>query len=187
MRVPRRRPAPRNGARRSRAGTTPAAPSAARGPTAPKTRGVRRPAAQPPPPGDGRGRKARPSFTGRAAALAVVVCLLALSLAYPLRLFLQQRSEIDELRTLRQEQQSRVAGLEEQKRRWQDPTYIKAQARERLHFVLPGEKAYVVVDSQGPTQDTGTVRRADPDRQPWFTRLWASVEVAAATGPATKR
>jgi len=116
-----------------------------------------------------------------------VVCLLALSLAYPLRQFLQQRNEIDELRTLRQEQQSRVAGLEEQKRRWQDPTYIMAQARERLRFVLPGEKAYVVIDSEVPTEDTGSVRRTDPDKQPWFTRLWASVEVAAARGPATKR
>ena len=34
--------------------------------------------------------------------------------------------------------QARVDALEAQKQRWADPAYVEAQARERLHFVLPG-------------------------------------------------
>ena len=40
----------------------------------------------------------RPNLTGRAAMLALVVCLLAISLAYPLREYLSQRSDIGHLR-----------------------------------------------------------------------------------------
>ena len=42
--------------------------------------------------------------------------------------------------------------------RWQDPAYVEAQARERLHYVLPGETRYVVL---GP--DEAPARRTTGD------------------------
>ena len=39
----------------------------------------------------------RPRFTSRAAVLAVVMCAVALSLAYPIREYIAQRRQIDQL------------------------------------------------------------------------------------------
>ena len=39
----------------------------------------------------------RPRFTSRAAVLAVVLCAIALSLAYPVREYIGQRRQIDQL------------------------------------------------------------------------------------------
>jgi len=44
---------------------------------------------------------ARPTrLTGRAALLAVVICAIALSLAYPVREYIAQRQQIDQLLAL---------------------------------------------------------------------------------------
>ena len=122
----------------------------------------------------------RPNLTGRAAALAVVVCLLAISLAYPLREYLAQRSEIGQYRGIVQEQRARVAELEKAHKRWQDPAYVEAQARERLRYVMPGETAYVVLEPDEAPAPDGVVERL-PEEQtpsPWFADLWDSVEAA---------
>ena len=36
-----------------------------------------------------------------------------------------------------------VAGLEQELADWEDPAFVIAQARSRLHFVFPGEVGYV--------------------------------------------
>jgi hypothetical protein len=37
--------------------------------------------------------------------------------------------------------------MEKERDRWQDPIYIRAQARNRLYYVLPGEVSYLVMDN----------------------------------------
>ena len=117
----------------------------------------------------------------------MVICALALVLAYPLREFLDQRGRIGHLREQTAEQQRRVAELRAERDRWQDPAYVRAQARERLNYVMPGETRYVVLepaqtDRQTDRQSGGSSQppAAGPPRpaQPWFTRLWASVQEA---------
>jgi cell division protein FtsB len=120
----------------------------------------------------------RSGLTARAAILALVVCALALALAYPLRQFLAQRAEIGELRQRTSAQEQRVAELKEQKERWKDPAYVKAQARERLHFVMPGEVAYVVLDPGETTVHARGGTRPAPPARPWYGDLWASVQAA---------
>jgi cell division protein FtsB len=122
----------------------------------------------------------RTSLTGRAAILAVVVCLLAISLAYPLRQYLAQRGEISDYQTQVRAQERRVTQLHKAELRWEDPDYVMAQARERLHFVMPGETSYIVI---GPHQGTGLTEQQDPQlstgqQRPWFTDLWHSVQAA---------
>lgn len=130
--------------------------------------------------GDGR----RPSLTGRAAVLAVVVCMLAISLAYPLREYLAQRGDIGEYRSKVAQQRDRVAALEEARERWQDPAYVEAQARQRLRYVMPGETAYVVLEAdEAPAPDGVIVKEpAEAERSPWFADLWGSVEAAGREG-----
>lgn len=124
----------------------------------------------------------RPNLTGRAAMLALVVCMLAISLAYPLREYLAQRSDIGELRAEVSQQEQRVAELRKARARWNDPAYVEAQARERLHYVMPGETSYVVLGADEEPSDDGVVPkvRAEAERAPWFADLWHSVEAAGA-------
>ncbi len=125
--------------------------------------------------------KARSGLTLRAAILAVAVASVALALALPLKVYLAQRSNISELEQQTREQTARVAALEEQERQWADPAFVRAQARERLHFVLPGETAYIVLDSPGSTShtvDPATPQTALDASQPWYSQLWHTVEVA---------
>lgn len=158
--------------------TAPRRPPAAKGPSRPRAavagnRGGAGEQAGPPAP-------RRANLTGRAAVLALVVCMLAISLAYPLREYLAQRGEIGEYEAKVSEQEKRVAALEDAQRRWRDPAYVRAQARERLHFVMPGETQYVVLEpDEAPApapRPSGQARQA-PAR-PWFGDLWSSVEAA---------
>ena len=130
-------------------------------------------------------RRAPGGLTGRAAVLGLVVCALVLSLAYPAKEFLAQRGEIGRLRAEQAQAQARVAALEERKSQLGDPAYVRAQARARLHYVLPGETVYVVV----PRSGGGSEGSAAPDlpevRQggSWYGRLWETVRSADGSGP----
>jgi hypothetical protein len=39
--------------------------------------------------------------------------------------------------------------MQKERDRWQDPVYIRSQARDRLYYVLPGEVSYLVMNSEG--------------------------------------
>ena len=75
----------------------------------------------------------------------MVVAALAVTLAWPARALLDQRRELSDLRADNQAAEQRVADLQKSLTRWQDKAYVEAQARARLHFIRPGETAYVVV------------------------------------------
>lgn len=129
-------------------------------------------------PADGRSR--RTNLTGRAAILAVVVCAIVLSLAYPLREYLGQRHRIAELRAENQQLQQDIAALEKRKRQLDDPDHIKRLARDRLHFRMPGETVYIVADGREDVADKADkgagAAGAQGGQRPWFVNLWRSVE-----------
>jgi cell division protein FtsB len=105
----------------------------------------------------------RTKLTGRAAALALVACALVLALTYPLQEYIAQRAQIEDMRERTAEQRERVGKLQEQRARWNDPAFVKAQARDRLHFVMPGETGYVAVDPRaggGSPAPSGTPSKA---------------------------
>ena len=66
--------------------------------------------------------------------------------------------------------------------------YVEAQARERLHYVMPGETSYVVLEADDAPSPDGAVEpeKAAAARSPWFTDLWRSVEVAGGTQKPTR-
>jgi hypothetical protein len=57
---------------------------------------------------------------------------------------------------------------------------VKSQARERLHFVLPGERQYIVTEGSttATTNTTTKVANSLTDGQPWYVRLIASISEA---------
>lgn len=123
-------------------------------------------------------RARRTSLTGRAAVFAVVLGALVVTLAIPVREWIAQRAEIHQLIDDVAGAEGRVADLEDQRQRWQDPAYVEAQARERLQFVMPGEVGYVVIDDTG-AGNAADEAAADPvSSDPWYVRLWGSVGTA---------
>ena len=49
--------------------------------------------------------------------------------------------------------------MTEERKRWEDPVYVRAQARDRLYYVMPGEVSYLVMDASGVdmSDTSGTV------------------------------
>jgi len=118
----------------------------------------------------------RPALTGRAAILVLVLAALVVTLAIPLRAWLAQRSEIAALEADVAAAQERVTDLEAQLQDWEDPAFIVAQARSRLHFVFPGEVGYVVL---GEDDRPVVASDSEPtDAAPWYSRLWESARQA---------
>lgn len=124
----------------------------------------------------------RNRLTGRAALLALVLCSLVVALAYPTRMSLSQRGQIEEQQRQVREARERVERLRDQKARWQDPAYVERQAREHLHYVRPGEKGYSVVE--GARAGGAPERGADGEAgdRPWYSTLWDGIDRADARG-----
>ena len=120
--------------------------------------------------------------TTRTAILGLVAAALVVSGALPLQEYLAQRSEIAKLEQRQDAARERVAALEAERQRLQDPAYVTAEARRRLHFVLPGETAYILlgappapVRAEEPSKVPGSPVGASA---PWYSQLWGSVRTA---------
>ena len=116
----------------------------------------------------------------RALAFIVIIFILTLAIAPPVKHYFTQRAQINSLESQLSADNVALQKAREELLLWQDPEYIKSQARERLHFVLPGERQYIVVDgSITPTQENTTeIASALTDGQPWYARLIASISEA---------
>ncbi|MER6558082.1 septum formation initiator family protein [Streptomyces sp. NPDC001027] len=124
-------------------------------------------------------RQARRSrLTGRAALLAIVLCTLIVALAYPMRQYVSQRAEIADLEREKQQAGERVEQLRDLKARWQDDAYAEQQIRLRLHYVLPGETGYIVVDPDAARQSRADLGAAD---RPWYSNVWDGVDKSDAS------
>lgn len=114
--------------------------------------------------------------------LAGVAVVLAILLAPYLRPWLAQRSDIAAKQAQVEALQRQVDELRTERNRWNDPAFVKAQARERLNFVMPGELGYVVLsDRQQRKTDPARQAALDAGRvtgRPWFDVLWQSVQLA---------
>ncbi|MEU0518599.1 septum formation initiator family protein [Streptosporangium sp. NPDC006007] len=126
----------------------------------------------------------RPQLTGRAAVLAVVVCAIAMSLAYPVREYVAQRRDIAQLEQQQARELAAIKEQEDRSRRLMDPGYTRRLARERLFYCDPGKKCYVVMNER-PAQGKGATAAKKIARPPWYQTLWESVE-AADTGNGKK-
>jgi len=123
-----------------------------------------------------------PRFTGRAVLLGALVLLLALTLAGPLRQYVAGRQELAELAAEGDALTQQAADLQAQLDRQADPAYIAQQARDRLTYVLPGDRLVIVGNAGDPGDSAAApTDAADPgDAVPWYEGLLGSV--AAADG-----
>lgn len=113
----------------------------------------------------------------------MVLLGLLLTYAYPVRVYLAQQAEIAGLEQKQLEQRRRIEGLRDERAKWDDPEYVKAQVKKNLYYVLPGETPYITLPD--PAQAGTTAAAAVPGQrsmpEPWYRKLWSSVGAADAT------
>lgn len=119
-------------------------------------------------------------------ALAVVVLLLLMSYGNSLRTWVATEQEnADNLAAIKRSEE-RIAVLNAELARWDDPDYVRAQSRERLGWVMPGESGYRVMGPNGEVigghLDRPASDPAAPAPQTWWERMWGSL--AASDQPA---
>ena len=115
--------------------------------------------------------------SNRVLALSAIFFILALTIAPPVKHYFTQRAQISALKAELSADNTALQKAREEVLLWQDPEYIKSQARERLHFVLPGERQYIVTDGDNNPKQNGSTKIASSlaDGQPWYARLIASI------------
>ncbi len=192
-----RRPAS-SGARQRRAGagtpTRPAAPSRPTG--ASRATGSTRPSPASPAaraaqqdPGE---EATSPTITLRGLGLFVVVLVAFIVLAPTLRHAVEQQEQLRQLNADMVAAEKRNSALELELEQWQDETFVQAQARDRLGYVMPGEQTFRVVDPETVVgedaeaeleEESGVPGMADA---PWYLALWESVSMAGQAVPGEK-
>jgi cell division protein FtsB len=162
----RRSPKPAASARSAKAPDRPrSAPAAAGSRTATKARAT---------------RQDEGSGLWRWGVIALVGIVLVVLLAPTVRSYFAQRSEIAALERQVVQGEERVAQLQAERERWEDPVYVEQQARERLKFVRPGEVSYTVIGADELEEQT-VASGAVSDTRPWYDRMWASIAQADRT------
>jgi cell division protein FtsB len=115
--------------------------------------------------------------------LVLVLSVLTISYASSLKAYFQQHSQIEQLRGRISASESSIQRLESEKARWQDPAYVREQARARFGYLMPGQTSYVVIGDDGKPlaaqstlSDPRTSRSTTPTA--WWTTEWKSVQLA---------
>ena len=122
--------------------------------------------------------------TARFIAISVVIFIIAVTIAPPAQRYFTQRAQINAIEAEIDSRKSRLAEAEIELQKWRDPSYVKSQARERLHFVLPGERQYIVLGVE--TEASAVQKKKTPvaTKQfcsaPWYTKLISSIQQVAA-------
>jgi len=125
----------------------------------------------------------RSRFTGRAMVLVLVLSVLTISYASSLKAYFQQHQQITQLQSQIASSEASIAELQQEKARWNDPAYVKQQARARFGYLMPGETSYVVIGADGKplaAQATLSDPRTTTTTTPtaWWTTEWRSVQLA---------
>lgn len=68
------------------------------------------------------------------------------ALAPQVQIWFDQRQQLADLQAQVTQARNDLAAMKVERKRWEDPVYIRSQARDRLYYVLPGEVSYLVMD-----------------------------------------
>ncbi len=82
-------------------------------------------------------------------ALLAVILVGMFTLAPGIQIWYEQQREISDYRALVEQARQNLEGMQQERLRWDDEVYIRAQARDRLYFVMPGEVSFLVMDAEG--------------------------------------
>jgi len=91
--------------------------------------------------------------------LLAMIVLGVLTLAPRVQEWFILRQQVAQAQADVEQARKDVTTMQSEVKRWEDPVYIRSQARDRLYYVMPGEVSYLVMDAEGVnTSDiSGTV------------------------------
>lgn len=119
----------------------------------------------------------RPRLTSRAAVLAVILCGISLTLAYPIREDIADHRQIDQLAAQNAQMAATVKHERAELHALASPFRIEQEARDNLRMCFPTQTCYEVIYPPAPHMSAGKPHAAVS----WYGRLWKSVEAADAT------
>ncbi len=125
---------------------------------------------------------AQQDLTSWAILIAVILAVL-LAIAVPLRNYYEGRSEIARLNDSIAALEQRKTDLETDIAKYQDPEYVKQEARRRLGVMEPGETAWRIIDPRMTHGENITTEEA-PDERTWTEVMWDSLREVPAAPPA---
>ncbi|HEY9276442.1 MAG TPA: septum formation initiator family protein [Candidatus Nanopelagicaceae bacterium] len=113
----------------------------------------------------------------RLLILFIVLFAMAITLAPPTQHYFAQRAQISALESSVESNKKKLLEARAELERWQDPNYVRSQARSRLHFVLPGERQYIIlgVESEESSDDSAAINQDFPLGVPWYSRIISSI------------
>lgn len=85
-------------------------------------------------------------LSGFSLLIMALTLLGILILAPQIQILIEQRQQIADLAAVGASTQAELDVLNGQRARWDDPAYVRAQARDRLYYVMPGEISYLVIN-----------------------------------------
>jgi cell division protein FtsB len=85
-------------------------------------------------------------LSGFSVLIMSLTLLGVLILAPQLKILVEQRQQIADLQAIAAQRTAELTELQKQRARWDDPAYVRAQARDRLYYVMPGEVSYLVLN-----------------------------------------
>jgi cell division protein FtsB len=121
----------------------------------------------------------RRGISTRLLILFIVLFAMAVTLAPPTQHYFAQRAQISALEASVESNRKKLEEARAELERWKDPDYVKSQARARLHFVLPGERQYIILGAtpevSDSTQGAAPVNQDFPLGVPWYSRIISSI------------
>jgi cell division protein FtsB len=124
-------------------------------------------------------------MSGATLLCLVLVVFGVVVLSNPLRTLFEQRQQVADLQAQLDQKNATLDALTTQRARWNDPAYIRAQARDRLFYVMPGETSYLVINDVTSEKDRVRTVSADLTHTDvdWVHGLLTSVVVAGLSDP----
>lgn len=122
--------------------------------------------------------------------LLVGLTVLGVAILTPqLNILVQQRQQVAELQSKVAQMKEQVASIEKQRARWDDPAYVRTQARERLYYVMPGEINFLVINDiklEPSRAEAPTAALTTTDTN-WISGALSSVLVAGLSDKAPEK
>ena len=106
-------------------------------------------------------------WDARTATILLLAVFAFIYLAPNVQNWFVYRQRIADMSAQVEQAKQSLKDMAVERKRWDDPAYVRAQARQRLYYVLPGEVSYLVMDAGSVnTSDTsGTVGAALADKR----------------------
>ena len=121
----------------------------------------------------------RRGISTRLLILFIVLFSIAVTLAPPTQHYFAQRAQISALEASVASNRAKLLEARAELERWNDPDYVRSQARTRLHFVLPGERQYIILgagnEASSTTEGAAPINEDFPLGVPWYSRIISSI------------